>query len=175
MIILNYVEIIDKQRKEKDDYFRDPHYSPLTEEQQGKFTGLKYFDVNEKFRFVVQLQEYSVQQEVDIRTSNGTIQRYIRHSYVSFEVDGVESTLTVYLQPNSDYLFVPFKDKTSGSDTYGAGRYIELERSGKNQYILDFNTAYNPYCAYNDEWTCPLTPFENILQVEIRAGEKKFK
>ncbi|MHA1199765.1 MAG: DUF1684 domain-containing protein [Candidatus Heimdallarchaeaceae archaeon] len=171
---MNYIESIEKQRKEKDNYFKNPHYSPLTEEQLAKFSNLNYFDVDEDLSFTVELKEYSQKQEVDIRTSTGVLQTYIRHGYIEFKIEGIISSLTVYLQPNSDIFFVPFKDTTSGAESYGAGRYIELEMTGKDQYVLDFNTAYNPYCAYNDQWTCPLTPFENILKVEIEAGEKSF-
>jgi len=172
---MNYKETIETQRLQKDNYFKNQHYSPLTEDQLSKFSCLEYFEINENLRFNVELKKYSQQQEVDIRTSTGVIQSYIRYGYVEFEVDGVLSSLTAYLQPNSDYFFVPFKDLTSGKESYGAGRYIEFEKTGKDQYILDFNTAYNPYCAYNDQWTCPLTPFENNLKVEIKAGEKSFK
>ncbi|MCE7741752.1 MAG: DUF1684 domain-containing protein [Candidatus Heimdallarchaeota archaeon] len=171
---MNYSESIEQERMKKDNYFKNQHYSPLTEEQSAKFSSLDYFGVKEDLKFTVELKEYSQKQEVDIRTSTGVLQTYIRHGYIAFEIDGVISSLTVYLQPNSDYLFVPFKDKTSGTESYGAGRYIELEKNGKDQYVLDFNSAYNPYCAYNDQWTCPLTPFENILKVEIKAGEKSF-
>jgi len=73
-----------------------------------------------------------------------------------------------------DELFIPFRDATSGKDTYGAGRYVEAEPLGKGRYLLDFNRAYNPYCAYNDDWRCPLPPAENWLTVAIRAGEKSF-
>ena len=73
-----------------------------------------------------------------------------------------------------DELFIPFRDATSGKDTYGAGRYVEAEALGNGRYLLDFNRAYNPYCAYNDDWRCPLPPAENWLKVAIRAGEKSF-
>ena len=108
-------------------------------------------------------------------TSKGDEQDYIKFAYIEFQVDSVDCLLTVYMEDNSDYLFVPFKDKTTGEDTYSAGRYIELEKIGEKQYLLDFNLAYNPYCAYNDRWVCPLTPFENRLKIGINAGEKNFK
>jgi len=172
---MTYQESIENQRTQKDNYFRNSHHSPLTKEQQEKFQGLSYFEINERLKFEVELREYSQKQEVDIRTSTGVLQKYLRFGYVEFEVEGELLRLTAYLQPNSDYFFVPFKDLTSGEETYGAGRYVELEKIGKSKYVLDFNQAYNPYCAYNDQWTCPLTPFENILKIQIRAGEKSFK
>lgn len=172
---MSYQESIENQRAQKDNYFKNPHYSPLTEEQLEKFQGLNYFEIDERLRFEVELKEYSQKQEVDIRTSTGVLQKYIRFGYVEFEVEEKKQSLTVYLQPNSDYFFVPFKDLTAGEETYGAGRYVEIEKIEKNKYVLDFNQAYNPYCAYNDQWICPLTPFENNLKTKIRAGEKSFK
>ena len=171
---MSYRDLVVKQRIQKDDYFRNHHHSPLTEEQISKFKTLNYFEVDENYRFIVELKQYNKKQNVDIRTSTGSLQTYIRFGYVEFRIKDVLNTLTVYKQHDSDYFFIPFKDLTTGKETYGAGRYIELEKIDKNLYSLDFNFAYNPYCAYNDNWTCPLTPFENILKVEIKAGEKAF-
>ena len=166
---------INQQRMEKDNFFKHSPYSPLTPEQRRNFQGLSYFPFNPKYRFVVELKLFQNQQKVRIITSKGTEQEYIRYGYFEFEVDGKKCMLSVYKQPNDDYLFLPFKDQTSGKETYGAGRYLEVERIGKNKYLLDFNLAYNPYCAYNDNWVCPLVPFENILPVPILAGEKRFE
>jgi len=172
---MNYQKQIEEFRKEKDMFFKTSPYTPLTSEQQEAFSGLNYFRVDEKFRFIVELKEFKNKTLIKIITSKGTEQEYIRYGFVEFEVDGVKCMLTVFKQVNSDYFFVPFKDKTSGKETYGAGRYIEIEHIEGNKYILDFNLAYNPYCAYNENWVCPLVPFENHLPVEIRAGEKSFK
>ena len=172
---MDYIKQIEEFRKEKDLFFKTSPYTPLTPEQQRKFQGLEYFQVEEKYRFIVELKELKNKTMVKIITSKGTEQEYIRYGVIEFEVDGTKCMLTVFKQPNSDYFFVPFKDKTTGKETYGAGRYIELEHIKGNKYILDFNLAYNPYCAYNDNWVCPLVPFENHLSVEIKAGEKAFK
>ena len=126
-------------------------------------------------KFQVELMLYEQQNKIDIMTSKGFVQEHIRFGYVEFEVSSKKYSLTVYKQQDSDHLFVPFKDKTNGIETYGAGRYVELENISEDFYSLDFNTAYNPYCAYNDNWVCPLTPFENNLNVEIRVGERNFK
>ena len=108
-------------------------------------------------------------------TSRGFVQEHMKFGYVEFEVSSKMYSLTVFKQEYSDHLFVPFKDKTNGIETYDAGRYVELELISNDYYSLDFNSTYNPYCAYNDNWFYPLTPFENHLSVEIRAGEKNFK
>ncbi len=117
---------------------------------------------------------FNKQDRVNIVTSKGNVQEYIKHGYVEFEVDSQKYMLTVFKDTDSDYFFVPFKDKTTGKETYEAGRYIELEKANNDEYELDFNASYNPYCAYNENWVCPLTPFENTLSVEILAGERKF-
>jgi uncharacterized protein (DUF1684 family) len=104
--------------------------------------------------------------------SDGTTDHLQRAGTVRFLVDGSEAALIAFQQ--GDALFIPFRDATSGSDTYGAGRYVEAEGLGAGRYLLDFNRAYNPYCAYNDDWRCPLPPTDNWLTVAIRAGEKSF-
>ncbi len=91
-----------------------------------------------------------------------------------FRVDGAEAALTVYRDLEQGALFVPFRDATSGMESYGAGRYLEPEPAPGGRLHVDFNYAYNPYCAYNDAWSCPLPPAENTLRVPIRAGERAF-
>ena len=158
-------------RREKDRFFGGPHDSPLTVEQRGSFTGLKYFDLDPALRFEVSLEgEPGGVEEVEM--SDGTTDHLQRAGTVRFSVDGTDATLLGFHQ--GDELFIPFRDATSGKDTYGAGRYVEAEPLGKGRYLLDFNRAYNPYCAYNDDWQCPLPPAENWLTVAIRAGEKSF-
>ncbi len=163
-----------ESRAEKNNFFKGS-YSPLTEEQKKEFTELQYYSINSDYHYSVKLKLFSLQEEVKIMTSKGEIQDYIKHGYIEFVVNSEKCVLTVFKQPHSSYFFVPFKDKTSGKKTYGSGRYVELEHTSDDEYILDFNNAYNPYCAYNDQWVCPLTPSENILKVEILAGEKSFK
>jgi uncharacterized protein len=158
-------------RRAKDAFFGGPHDSPLTVEQRRSFTGLKYFDPDPGFRFEVALEEGPSGIE-EVEMSDGTTDHLQRAGTVRFGVDGVDATLLAFYQ--GDELFIPFRDATSGGDTYGAGRYLEAEALGNGRYLLDFNRAYNPYCAYNDDWRCPLPPAENWLKVAIRAGEKSF-
>jgi len=172
---MTYDAKINENRVKKNDFFKNSSYSPLTEEQKKNFKELQYFDVNSDYSYKVKLNLFSLQEKVKIMTSKGEVQNYIKHGYIAFEVNSAKCMLTVYKQPTSSYLFVPFKDKTSGKKTYGAGRYVELEHISETEYILDFNNAYNPYCAYNDQWICPLTPHENSLKIEILVGEKNFK
>ncbi|MEW5941072.1 MAG: DUF1684 domain-containing protein, partial [Chloroflexota bacterium] len=96
----------------------------------------------------------------------------VRYGKLKWTVDGQDAELTIY---EADYgFFLPFVDSLAGNETYPAGRYLEPEALGDNRFLVDFNLAYNPYCAYNEAWSCPLTPFENRLKVPIRAGEKLF-
>jgi len=171
---MSYTEHITGNRMKKDKFFKESPHSPLTPQQKETFQELTYFPADEKYSFKVNLKQFSQQDTIDIMTSKGQVQKYIRYGHIEFEIDSETYMLTVFKQPNSDYFFVPFKDKTTGNETYSAGRYVEIEKESENNYELDFNTAYNPFCAYNDNWVCPLTPFENTLDVEIKAGEKNF-
>ena len=98
---------------------------------------------------------------------------YVRHSRFEFQVEGQEAELTIYQNENG--YFLPFVDALAGKETYPAGRYLEPEELHGNRFLVDFNLAYNPYCAYNEMWSCPITPPENRLKVPIRAGEKLFE
>jgi uncharacterized protein (DUF1684 family) len=100
------------------------------------------------------------------------VQRYHRYGRFTFEVDGQPAELTIFAGEHG--YFLPFVDALANQETYGAGRYLEPEPLGGNRFRVDFNLAYNPYCAYNPNWSCPLTPFENRVKVEVRAGEKMF-
>ncbi|MHA2296283.1 MAG: DUF1684 domain-containing protein [Candidatus Hodarchaeales archaeon] len=171
---MDYKVMIEKSRKEKDDFFRYDHHSPLTPEQKESFKELVYFPVNPDYRFRGSLDLFEDPELIDIMTNTGQIQKYLRYGKFKFSI-GKDYFLTVYKAPDSDYFFVPFKDGTSGKESYGAGRYLELSPvDEENEFILDINQAYNPYCAYNESWTCPVPPRENWLDVRIEAGEKNF-
>jgi uncharacterized protein len=159
-------------RKMKDQFFAEDGNSPLTPEQKRTFKGLKYFPPNPDLNLEVTVDEYTDKQRIEMQTTTGDIQVYERYGKFSFMVDGQPSELTIY--HSSDGFFLPFVDSLARKDTYPAGRYLEPEPVGKNRFRVDFNLAYNPYCAYNEYWSCPLTPFENRLRVPIRAGEKLF-
>jgi uncharacterized protein (DUF1684 family) len=159
-------------RKRKDEFFlHDPH-SPLTSQQKVSFAGLKYFPENDLLNLMVELERFPKGEMVQIQTNTGDVQSYERYGRFTFEVDGEPATLTVYANANG--LFLPFVDSLSGEETYPAGRYLEPEPLPGNRLHIDFNLAYNPYCAYNANWSCPITPAENRLNVPIRAGEKIF-
>lgn len=163
---------LDEFRKEKDDYFGRHPQSPLTPEQRRDFKGLNYFPENDSLRLEVQIEPFEDQQPMTMQTSTGGAQEYVRFGKFKFQVDGQDAELTIY-QANYGF-FLPFVDSLAGKETYPAGRYLEPEPLPGNRFLVDFNIAYNPYCAYNEMWSCPITPAENRLKVPIRAGEKLF-
>jgi uncharacterized protein len=160
-------------RGEKDHVFSHDPNSPLTPEQRHSFKGLAYFDENPRLVIHATVDRTVEPGEVRMATSAGDEQVYQRYGVVRFSVDGQPAEVTLYASDDSDELFVPFRDATSGKETYGAGRYLELHAHG-DDVTIDFNYAYNPNCAYDPSWSCPLPPPENWLKVPIRAGEKTF-
>ena len=162
-------------RQTKDENFAGGHDSPLIEHQKHDFKGLRYFDENPGLRFVVELEEFESQDAVEMQTSTGDVAQFIRWGRISFEVGRQKAQLTLLKDEGSGEYFLPFADATSGHETYGAGRYLEVEELPDGKLLVDFNYAYNPYCAYNESWSCPLTPAENRLKVAVRAGEMSFK
>ena len=164
-------------RAEKDAFFREHPQSPLTPEQRADLRGLAYFDEAPELRIEASLETEGVDRDEPIvmQTTTGDEQTYRRAGVVRFEVDGAPTQVTLFSSPDMHELFLPFRDATSGKETYGAGRYLEVEPPGTDgTVVVDFNLAYNPYCAYNPEWSCPIPPGENWLGVPIRAGEQRF-
>ncbi len=160
-------------RRQKDQFFeRDPH-SPLTPEQKRDFKGMPYFSENPALALELVIQEFEVQETIQMQTSTGDLRTFTRFGRIEFEVEGQPASLTVYQSEHG--FFLPFVDALAGSETYGAGRYLDPKTLPNGKLDVDFNLAYNPYCAYNDLYSCPLPPAENRLAVPIRAGEKSFK
>ncbi|MCI0552968.1 MAG: DUF1684 domain-containing protein [Anaerolineae bacterium] len=159
-------------RAEKDDFFKHHPQSPLTPEQRRGFESLQYFPQNDALRLEVQVERLFDQQPIQMQTSTGGVQAYVRYGRFKFQADGQPAELTIYQNENG--YFLPFVDSLAGKETYPAGRYLEPEPLPGDRFLVDFNIAYNPYCAYNEMWSCPITPAENRLKVPIRAGEKLF-
>lgn len=159
-------------RQEKDELFGTQEESPLTTEQKSEFKGLKYFPEDEKYHVKASLEKTNGGL-IDVKTSAGDTEAYKRYGKIKFELDGKEESLNVYQSTDSNHLFLPFMDATNKTETYHDGRYVEIEED-EGKVDLDFNYAYNPYCAYNENFRCPITPTENTLEVEIKAGEMKY-
>ncbi|MDB5033252.1 MAG: hypothetical protein JWQ98_493 [Chlorobi bacterium] len=160
-------------RQQKDTALRTMEGSPIPEAERGTFPGLRYYPPSRAMVFNLAIEKITPPEPVKMPATRGDVRTFHRYGRFSFSIDGTPCTLTAFVSdehPTS--LFVPFKDATNGSETYEVGRYIDLEETGDGHYVLDFNGAYNPYCAYNSAYTCPIVPAENILRAPIRAGEK---
>lgn len=157
-------------RAQKDQFFKKDSRSPLTPQQQAKFEGLSYYLANPKFDLVLEMTEFEDKTDVQIQTTTGEARWYRRVGEVRFNVSNQEARLTIYQTPHG--YFLPFVDASAGKETYPAGRYLEPDELEDGRLHLDFNQAYNPYCAYAASWSCPITPAENRLSVAIQAGEK---
>lgn len=164
---------LEGYRARKDAYYRDHENSPLTPEQKEIFEGLSYFPENEELRLVLELDKSGegIGEEITVGTVSGEAKQYIRVGRVHFSVDGTPTTLSVFQNVESGKFFVPFRDSTSGKETYAVGRYLDPKAQPDGKLVIDFNLAYNPMCAYNSGWACPIPPFENMLKVPIKAGE----
>jgi uncharacterized protein len=171
-----WARALSRFRAEKDDFFMTSHSSPLSHGDAAASKGLKYFDPNPALRFEVKLQRYATPEGIMLTTSKGTRQLFNRVGYFDLSMAGTPVRIQAYQSAERDdpNLFVPFRDSTSGQESYGAARYLDLEVEHNDEYALDFNYAYNPYCAYSEDYVCPLPPQENWLKVPVRAGEKKY-
>ncbi|NHN61025.1 MULTISPECIES: DUF1684 domain-containing protein [Halorussus] len=170
-------EELESHRTEKDDFFAEHPQSPIPPEERETFDGLDYFDPAPDYRVTATVEVHEQPDPVELEVSAGPPQRYLRVATLHFELDGEADELAGYRQEaDEDGLFVPFRDKTTGQQTYDGGRYMEFETEGglddASEMVLDFNLAYSPFCAYSETFACPLPPEENWLDAEIRAGEK---
>jgi len=171
----SYAEDVQAKRATKDDYLRKASDSPLPEKERATFPGLPYFPVDPAFRVPASLQQDRTGPPVIITletTAHGT-ERMERVGTLSFSIGGAGYTLSAFAGAEGlARLFVPFHDLTNRVETYGGGRYLNLDRTASGVYDLDFNAAYHPYCVYNKSYECPIPPAENRLDVAIRAGER---
>ena len=183
-IAAQYTEALAQFRQQKDAYFAAAEDSPITEEERATFTGLRYFPPDFALRVEAKVERMPQRDHVKMATSDGLTRLYERYAVLHFKLNGVDQQLAAFRtadSPDADdadptLLFVPFRDTLAGATTYGAGRYLDVEEQetvgGVNTVaIIDFNLAYNPYCAYNDQFSCPITPAENVLTVPVQAGE----
>jgi len=166
-------------RKERDAFFKNHERSPLLPNGKKHFKGLKYYPFDHRYVFSGKIERLvfnidNPKYYATFLTNKGTNKRYLSYGKFRFTLDGKQYAIEIYKSILSDYLFVPFKDKTNGKETHEGGRYLDAEILADYRMVLDFNMAYNPSCAYNEKFVCVLPPRENMLNIEIRAGEKKF-
>lgn len=163
---------IEDSRREKDEFFGSHPRSPLGPEQRRDFRGLQYYPYNPEMRLHLPLNTGMAHDILEMDTTSGDKRTYRREGSITFQVEGQEAVLYLYSSEGSHGLFLPFRDATSGKESYGGGRYLDTMLNADGTVLVDFNYAYNPYCAYNDSWICPIPPAENWLALPIRAGEK---
>ncbi len=173
-----YVKQIEKEREDKDHFMRTSSTSPFAD-STALFKGLNYFPIDGRYRIIASLEPIKEKKVVVLKTSDGQEQHYLPYAYAEFKLDGVQNKLLILEVMEQGVhrgtLFLGFGDETSTLETYGAGRYLDLKKvAGSSTINLDFNLAYNPYCAYTDEFSCTLPLAENLLKVAIKAGEKSY-
>lgn len=177
-----YTHTINEQRQQKDRFFVVSPNSPLPHEERHKrFTGLAYYPPDPVFHVTVEIVPLSQPEIVQLATSTGEIRPQARYAELRFRLGGQQFLLYGFANPHERHtheLFVPFRDATSGRETYGPGRYLDvaLDHPARRVHMatLDFNLAYNPYCAYSPNYSCPIPPAENTLPIAITAGERTY-
>jgi uncharacterized protein (DUF1684 family) len=175
---------LKKFREGRDAEFRNKEESPLKAEDFPGFKGLNYYPVDKAFRVTAAFTRTADEKYFEMPTSSGKTKKFVKYGVLTFKVAGKQQRLNVYqideairakYPETADLLFVPFRDATYRSETYGGGRYIDIKTPKNSRVILDFNLAYNPNCAYgSDKYNCPIPPRENMLTVAITAGEKRY-
>ncbi len=166
-----------KYQEELRAFYENPETTPLSVEDQKNFKGITFFPMTEKYVVTAQYTPIENGKVIDFPTSAKKIKQYRELGTAAFTIDNQPQVLTLYvpaeaISGSEDLVFVPFRDATSGMTSYGAGRYLELSRQDldKAPLTLDFNRAYNPYCAYSGDYNCPIPPDNNTLSVKIEAG-----
>ena len=164
-----------------DDSFRDPEISPLPDRYRKNFEGLDFYQPDTTFRVWARLERTPEALPFDMPTNTDEAARERVYGKLFFQLKGETFVLPVYQSPDlmqedgyADYLFLPFSDETNGRETYEGGRYIDLRIPDGDSILIDFNKAYNPYCAYNPKYSCPIVPAENHLALEVTAGVRDF-
>ncbi len=176
-----YMQSLEQQRRLKDEQFKNSSASPLTDQDKRDFRGLPYFPIDTKYRCTGAIAKNLKPETIALVTSDGRTKKAQHYGAFAFVISGAPYRLQVYKllnlpAPHQNLLFIPFTDATSGEESYGGGRYIDLIEQRHDEYLVDFNRAYNPSCAYGrHDFSCPIPPKENHLPVRIAAGEKKWR
>lgn len=173
----DYIERLEQERKDKNGFMLSLS-SPLLEEDKQDFKGLNFYPIDEKYKVKARLEKSSNKQPIFIESTTGEQLKYIPFAKATFELEGSEHTVMLYQdweEKDPNKLSLMFADETSALETYGGGRYLDVMYRNTNSVVIDFNNAYNPYCHFNPEFSCPIPPRENILDIPIKAGEKIYK
>jgi uncharacterized protein (DUF1684 family) len=174
-----YLEKIEAERERQFKFIRFNVESPLNDSQKMAFKKLNFYPIDPTYRVKAKMIPVENKKVRELPLTDGSVEKYIEHSFVEFSFDGAKTNRLLLLQamnePDKRNFFLAFTDDTSAKETYGGGRYINARQDGKNSITLDFNLAYNPYCAYNPDFACPIPPKENMLSIAIPAGEKNYE
>lgn len=165
-------------RAKKDQFFKEDLHSPLKESDRKKFKSLTYYPIDLNYAMIGIIERYPTEPKpinVNLPTSKGREKKYVKYGHFRFKWEEKKYALQIYRPLGGGELFLPFKDKTSGTETYAEGRYLYIEPIPGGKVLIDFNRAHNPFCQYHEKYTCPFAPEENWLNTEIRAGEKRFR
>ena len=174
-----YIKKIEEFRTEKDDFMKNSAESPFVQDKNAKFHPLKYFPVNPDFVFHSKLYRNTEPDTITIFGTKGEARKAIRFGFVKFNYEDKEYKLNVYKGTTKDgtvYYTLWFTDKTTGDETYGVGRYLDFDLNPDTNYVydIDFNLAYNPYCAYSAKYSCAIPSKDDHLDLAVEAGEKNF-
>jgi uncharacterized protein (DUF1684 family) len=174
------IEHIKKEQAALVKFYLDSTTTPLAKKERTEFPGIHHFPINLKYRASATLEKFTTSDTVIFLTSSGKKKRYIKYAKANFKLDGKKHTLIMYKMADikkpewTNLVFLPFTDLTSNNETYGGGRYIDLQATDADNMIIDFNLCYQPYCAYSHNgWNCPIPPPENFVNVKILAGVKQ--
>jgi len=180
----SHTEDVQQFQYEQNTQFSDIDNSPLTEEDFETFKSLEFFKIDKNFKIEADLELTPNSPVFEMQTTTDRAPLYRKYGIATFAINGVQYNLSIYQSQDLitslehiNYLFLPFNDSTNGKTTYAGGRFIDLDISTikNNKIIIDFNKSYNPYCAYNHKYSCPIPPQENILKIPILAGIKDYK
>ena len=162
--------------------FKDASKSPLKDKDRKDFKGLDFFKVDSTYVVTAIFERTPNETPFEMKTTTERLPVYVKYGIITFNLKGNDYQLNVYQNHDlmkkegyDDYLFLPFLDDTNGEETYGGGRYIDLTAPEADELVIDFNTAYNPYCAYNEKYSCPIVPRDNYLDLKVEAGVKNFQ
>jgi hypothetical protein len=170
----DYTAEVIKYRQEKNEFMRNDEKSPFIE-QKVPFDSLKYFKIDETFKLQASVETIPNGEIKTLATSSGEEQKFVEIAILHFDLKNTHQDLTLLQNVKSELYFLSFYDETSAITTYGSGRYLEIDyKPGETRMELDFNYAYNPYCAYTSGYSCPVPPLTNQMSVAIAAGEKNY-
>lgn len=173
------VPSIERYQKKLQSFYDDAKTSPLNRNERKGFEGINFFPIDTTYMVKAHFEKLDNQEEIQMPMTGGEESLYVKYAQIHFELNDENHQLFLYQSQDlihepgyENYLFLPFLDATNGSETYGGGRYLDLENPFADTIVVNFNLAYHPYCAYAERYSCPIVPFENLLETRVEAGVK---